>query len=448
MSLFAQPRRPAPTNNPFNWFSLLPLVMFFLFWLFARSLERVDGLPMLAAWWQNTLPMLPLPTVLVVVFEMFHPRVLRHLIIPGLGWYLAYDAAVSLVQTLYDLPTKQNARSLLSRLQTRGMNQVKPLPVSSKTLAEARETSELLRVGGPGRIAVMAGDVAVTELNGRFHRILGPGAHMLDRLEYVRAILDLRQQERTATAVPLVTMDGIEIKADITITFRLEMGEELPGKSNPYPYDEEAVRQAAYNETILADGTISTWDNAPLNSVKTNLAKIIANYRLDDLLHTRQADDPFLAIRNELVHQARPFLFNQGIELLSLHISRLDLPSDVSEQYIQYWQTHGETQIRLQQAEGEAMALEEMEIARAEAEMTMIQAIVEGVQRARRISNTNNMHEIIALRLVEALEKMAKQSQQSAALPMSLLPQIDEMRRLLKSGTVPPPVLGDENPKP
>jgi regulator of protease activity HflC (stomatin/prohibitin superfamily) len=448
MSLFAPSRRPAATNQPFNWFSVLPLVMFFLYWLFARSLERVDWQPMLTAWWQTTLPLLPLPNVVIAIFELFHPRVLRHLIIPGLGWYLAYQAAVSLVQTLYDLPTKQNARTLLSRLQTRGMSQVKPLPVSSKTLVQARETSELLRVGGPGRIAVMAGDVAVTELNGRFHRILGPGAHMLDRLEYVRAVLDLRQQERTATDVSLVTQDGIEIHTDITITFRLEMGEELPGKSNPYPYDEEAVRQAAYNETILADGTISTWDNAPLNSVKTNLVKIVAaNYRLDDLLHTRSNQDPFHNIRNELVHQVRPFLFNQGIELLSLHISRLDLPDAVSKQYIEYWQTHGETQIRLQKAEGEAMALEEMEIARAEAEMTMIQAIVEGVQRARRISNTNNMHEIIALRLVEALEKMAKQSQQSAALPMSLLPQIDEIRRLLKAGAVPP-VLGDENPKP
>jgi regulator of protease activity HflC (stomatin/prohibitin superfamily) len=176
-----------------------------------------------------------------------------------------------------------------------------------------------------------------------------------------------------------------------------------------------------------------------------NLANIVANYRLDDLLHTRQADDPFLAVRNELVHKVRPFLFNQGIELLSLHISRLDLPEDVIQQYIEYWQTHLNTQVRLQEADGEAMALEEVEIARAEAEMTMIQAIVEGVERARRMSNTNNMHEIIALRLVEALEKMAKQSQQTAVLPMSLMPQIDAMRRQLNSGDIPPPVLGNEN---
>ncbi len=445
MSLFRQPRRATAVNNQFNWFSLLPLIMFILYWLFARSLERVNWEPVLAVWWQNSLPGLPLPNFIVIIFEMFHPRVLRHLAVPVLGWYLAYNAAVSLVQTLYSLPDKDRARSMLSRLQTRGVGQVLPLVITSKTLADVREKSELMRVGGPGRVAVTAGDVAVTELNGRFFRILGPGTHTLGRLEFVRAILDLRPQERTVTDLRLVTRDGIEVATDVTVTFRLELGEDLPDKSNPYPYDEEAVRLAAYNETILADGTVSTWDNAPLSSVKSNLANIVANYRLDDLLHTRQADDPFLAIRNELVHKVRPFLFNQGIELVNLHISRLDLPEDVIQQYIEYWQTHLDTQIRLQEADGEAMALEEIEIARAEAEMTMIQAIVEGVERARRMSNTNNMHEIIALRLVEALEKMAIQSQQAAVLPKSLLPQIEAMRHQLNSGEVPPPVLGSEN---
>lgn len=445
MSLLGPSRRATATNDQFNWFSLLPVLMFILYWIFARSLERVDLQPVVAAWWQNTLPALPLPALFVAIFELFHPRVLRHLIIPVVGWYLAYNAAVSLVQTLYDLPDKDGARSLLSRLQTRGTSQVKPLVVSSKTLAEAREQSELLRVGGPGRIAVVAGDVAVTELNGRFYRILGPGSHMLQRLEYVRAILDLRPQERVATEVPLVTRDGINVTADVSVRFRLEMGEDMPSKSRPYPFDEEAVWLAAYNETVLPDGTVSTWDNAPLNSVKSNLAKIIANYQLDELLHTRQADDPFQAIRSELIHGVRPFLFNQGIELLSLHISRLSLPDPVKEQYIQNWQTHWETEIRLKLADGEAMSLEEIEIARAEAEMTMIQAIVEGVQRARRISNTNNMHEIIALRLVEALEKMAKQSQQTAVLPGTLLPKIEEIQRLLQEGRVLPPILEDEN---
>ncbi|MEJ2750417.1 MAG: SPFH domain-containing protein [Anaerolineae bacterium] len=407
-----------------------------------RSLERVNGLPALSAWWQTAVPFIPLPPQLIPIFEMFHFRVLRHLIIPALGWYLAYRAAVSLVQTLYDLPDRAAAQQLLSRFQSRGTSQAKPIPVNRKVLEEKRAQSALLQVGGPGRIAVKAGDVVVTELNGRFHRILGPGGHMLRRLEYVHSVLDLRPQERHASDVRLTTRDGIDVNMDITVNFRLDTGGEFPSKERPYPYNEEAVRLAAYNQTVLPDGTISTWDNAPLNNAKSNLTKIIATYKLDALLYTRAADDPLSDIRNELIHKIRPLLFNQGIELTGLHLSRLELPQEVSDQYIQYWQAHWDTQIQLKKTEGDAAYLEEVEVAQAEAEMTMIQAIIKGVQRARSTSSTNNMNEIIALRLVEALEKMARESQEIMPLPDSLMSQLGEMRHQLTAGDVLPPEFG------
>lgn len=438
MSLFNQSGSRQSTSNQFNWLGWLALILFILYWVFMRSLERVDGLPGLATWWRTAVPLIPLPAQLIPVLELFHFRVLRHLIIPALGWYLAYRAAVSLVQTLYDLPDWPAAQRLLSRLQSRGTSQAKPFPINRKVLAEARAQSALLRVGGPGRIAVTAGDVVVTELNGRFHRILGPGGHMLARLEYIHSVLDLRPQERQASDVRLTTRDGIEVSIDVTVNFRLDTGGEFPSKEKPYPYNEEAVRLAAYNQTVLPDGTISTWDNAPLNSAKTNLTKIIATYNLDALLYTRAADDPLRDIRNELIHKVRPFLFNQGIELTGLHLSRLELPQEVTDQYIQYWQTHWDTQIQLKKAEGDAAYLEEVEIAQAEAEMTMIQAIIEGVQRARTTSKTNNMNEIIALQLVEALGKMARQSQEILPLPDSIMSQLVEMRHQLDAGLVPP----------
>ncbi len=418
-----------------RWFPLFLALLLLLYWLFARYLERVDLRSVLQPWWQTWAPFLDLPGVIVFVAEMLHPRVLRHLVVPLVGWQLAYNAAVSLVRVLYDLPDKQSAKRFLSRLQLTKIPPGKPLVVSGKTLPQAREKSELLRVGGPGLIFVMAGDVAVTEVNGRFHRILGPGAHILARLEYIHAILDLRPQERTAGSVRLTTYDGIEVSADITVTFRLDTGGGLPTKANPYPHDEEAVRLAAYNETVLPDGSVSTWSSSPANIAKNFLIQIIANYRLDELLHARAAEEPFQAIHTELVQKIRPILANQGIELTGLHISRLELPENVTKQYIDYWRTHWETQSQLLIADGKAMSLEEVEIAHAEAEMTMIQAIVEGVQRARQAGATNNMHEIIALRLVEALEKMAIQSQKELAQPVSILPQIDTLRQQLEPDT-------------
>ena len=436
-------RRPnAQPQSQNRWFPWLMGLLFVIFWLFAHRLERIDLQATLAPWQQAWFPFVELPRAVVFAAEMLHWRVLRHLVSAIIGWRLAHGAAVSLVRALYDLPDRQAAKSLLNRLQWTKTPPGKPLAVSGLTLEQAREKSELLRVGGPGRIAVQAGDVAVTELNGRFHRILGPGAHTLDRLEYIYALLDLRPQERIAKVVRLHTGDGIEIKADIAIAFRLDTGEEIPTQNVPYPYSEEAVCMAVYNQTVLPDGSVSGWDNAPLNSAKMNLVNIIGRYKLDELLHARSAADPYLAIRTELIQKIRPFLINQGIELTGVHISRLELPPDVANQYIKYWRTHWETQVKLQEVDGAAMSLEEMEVARADAEMTMIQAIVEGVQRARAASNTNNMNEIIALRLVDALEKMAHQSQQDIPLPASLLPQIDTLRHQLNVFDGPPSATG------
>jgi hypothetical protein len=52
------------------------------------------------------------------------------------------------------------------------------------------------------------------------------------------------------------------------------------------------------------------------------------------------------------------------------------------------------------------------------------------------------MNEIIALRLVEALEKMARQSQEIMPLPDSLLTQLGDMRQQLSAGQVSPPQFG------
>ena len=421
-------------QNQVNWLPLFVILALLLYWLFARSLERVDLRPLLEPWWQSWAPFWQMPAALVIAAEMLHPRVLRHLIAPLVGWYLAYRAAVNLVHVLYDLPDRVTARRFLGRLRMSTPPLIPPLAVNGQTLTQMRESWELLRVGGPGLIAITAGEVAVTEVNGRFHRILGSGVHLLGRFEYVHAILDLRPQERTATDVRLTTRDGIEVKADVTLIFRLDTGGEFPSRTQPYPFDEEAVRQAAYNQTVLPEGGVSTWDSAPIGAASGALAKIIANYRLDELLHARAAAEPYQAIRAELTHKIRPMLANQGIELAGLHISRLELPEEVANQYIDYWRTHWQTQIRLLQADGEAMALEEVEIARAEAEMTMIQAIVEGVQRAQQSADADNMREIVALRLVEALEKIARQSQQEIPLPITLLPQIDTIHRQLAAG--------------
>lgn len=425
------------TPKPSRWVFFSLLLIFVAYWIFARALERPDLTLEVRAFWQAWLPMFPLPSFVIFLLEMLHPRVLRHLLPLVVGWLLAQRATVSMVHLLYEMPDRQTAADFLRRLQSSNASIATPVPISAAQLNQERHKSVLLRLGGPGTVQISPGEVAVTELNGRFLRVLAPGRHHLQRFETVYALLSLHTQERSITAVSLTTKDGINLQADLHLTFRLRSGD-LPTPENPYPFDAEAIRSAAYAQTIMPDNRVLGWDTLPERLARAKLVQIIRSYRLDELLRLpREAEERHYAIQQRLLNDLRAPLREKGIDLLGVLISPLELPEAVTRQYVQNWQIDWEVQRHIQDADSKAAALEEMELARAEAEITMVQAIVEGVQRARREGRPANMGEIMALRLIDALEQMARQSQNLHTTPFAILPRLQSMRQQL----VPPPII-------
>jgi regulator of protease activity HflC (stomatin/prohibitin superfamily) len=410
------------------------LALFFIlgvYWGFAFYLERIDLTVALNSWLQSWVPNLPdLPQPLVALAGFFHPRVLRHFIPVVTGWVLAYLAAVSLLRILYDLPDHASARRFLSRLVGETPQGV-VVTVSANKLPALRESSELLRVGGPGMVKVSPGEVAVTEVNGRFYRLLPSGSHKIGRFEYIHTLVDLRTQERHITEIPLVTRDGIDISADVTLSFRIDTGGPVPTREDPFPYDPEAVRQAAYTAIVRGDGVVNSWQDMPGNISRGILTALIAKYRLDELIQPGGRSDPYTTLNQELRRGLRNPLADVGVELLDAHIGHLQLPETASKQYIDRWSAELDTRIRLTMAEGGANSLAELEIARAEAEWIMFQAIMESLNNARREGSGGAMREMIALRMVEALERMAHQSGSLQPLPDHLLPQLLNWKRAL-----------------
>jgi hypothetical protein len=416
-----------------RWSILAILVLVLLYWLLARQVERID----LGAWqwWQAramAFPLLQALTPLVTFMaEMLSWRVWRHFLPFVVGIWLARSLTVSLVQLLYDLPARADAVQFLKRLQSQESGDP-PLYLERRRFNELRLRWPLLRIGGPGRVVVDKGDVAVTELNGRFHRILPTGMHSLARFERVRAILDLRSQEREQVGVSVVTRDGIELKTDVGVTFRIMSGEEPPTKSRPFPYDREAVRRAAYTETVLIDGGVSTWESVALTAAISKLQHAVTGYRLDELIHPENPPaNPHVALRNEVEEQARPVARQAGIEIIQVRLGRLEAPEPVTNQRIRYWQAYWEKERRIQEAHGAAEALAEVESARAHAESEMLQAILEAIEQARHENQHAGAREIVALRLMEVLEKLAYNSQQLSPLPADLLPQLRAINQQL-----------------
>jgi regulator of protease activity HflC (stomatin/prohibitin superfamily) len=441
---------PVPVGpNPL--LSNLALTFLFLgYWYFARLLERIDLTLAQPAFWQNTVFFFPLldvltPLVLFVV-EMFSPRVLRHLIPVVAGWWLARQATLDLLMKLYEITDQRMASAMLSHLQRGSAVGDRAVDVKRASFDEQRRQSVLLRVGGPGRIVVGGSDAIVTERNGRFCRVLGSGKHSLRRFESVKAVLDLRPLVRQAQQVPLTTRDGIELRADLTVTFAIDRGDQAVTPSRPYPYSEEAVRKAAYAETVLeSSGGVGHWDDVPLIICTSRLKNIVGDYRLDEIIFPdKPENDPRKAIYEDLKRRASTTLSQQGIELLELGLGPLRTPDSVANKHVAFWRADWQRQERIIRAEGEAKALEEAVMARAEAEAALIQAIYEGVHRARREGGVGYGRELIALRLIEALERMAWQAQAVSPPSPEIIKQLNELRGQL---ALPPAARGGPSPE-
>jgi hypothetical protein len=103
----------------------------------------------------------------------------------------------------------------------------------------------------------------------------------------------------------------------------------------------------------------------------------------------------------------------------------------VTEQRIRYWQTLRANTGLLNMADSQAEIINTVELARVEAEATMIEAIVEAIQRAQREGKPGTTREIIALRLIESLERMTQQNERILPGESPVYQQLREINQRL-----------------
>lgn len=404
-----------------NWPRVVLLALLLGYWFFVSRLERVDGNLVWAALRfpdlsPTLIPADTFPRWLTLLAELFHIRVLRHVIPVIVGWQLAVQAAVSLMQVLYDCPDRRTAADFLRRQRHDRVSRLElPYTVLPHNLDQAREESILLRVGGPVPVVIPNGYAAVTERNARFMRVLPPGYHILGRFEYLLGVVDLQPQTRTAEDVKMLTREGIPVTTDLGLTFAIDPGDE-PSHLRPYPFDPDAVRQAAYGGAVKANGQVSSWDEAPIGKVRGALSAWVADHALDELLADMNRDAHYL-MTGEVINKVWAkdsegrLIIKDGIRPLRFHVGRLSPEDDkVSDQYIDYWMSAQERQDELSQAKDAARLAQDLEATRIEGHMLIIQALVEGLRQAQQDAGSRVSGYILALSLVEALRQMFNMS--------------------------------------
>ncbi len=224
---------------------------------------------------------------------------------------------------------------------------------------------------GPGIVLNSCDHMAVSATGAAF-TIHPPGLSFTEIFQTLYMDVDLRPQHRGMT-IKAETKDGIPVTIFTFMPHRIGTGGKTVELGGSYPYDEEAVLKAVYNNATVEHDwrrengkAIETVKEIPWHELvylkgPAILKDIISRYTCDELHQTHDAQgnsrDPRSEIASEFSTRIREEMAPLGIEMVGGGISNIVVPEHVSEQRVTNWKAKWENKIAI-------------EVGKAEAEMT------------------------------------------------------------------------------
>lgn len=339
-------------------------------------------------------------------------------------------------------------------IRPRAGSQAKPLEENDETLA--------------GVIVTDSTSVIVLRTATGISRVVGAGTEQGQSPsgviftypgEEIDTIVDLRPQLRfMTTPIPAQTRDGITIGVRAIAFFTLRgtksrrMRELMKASMRwtpPFTWRRASVLQAISNRRIVRHGDKderTEWSEQVLAIAIPQLRQLVAQYTIDELTAPLTSDrHPRFVIRDELVKTVRDqlatnddFHHDAGLDIRFMAVPVMFPPDPIIRQRIESWKSEWRKKATEVMGEAEAEAIRTREQARAQVQGEMTARINDALQEAK-ASGTNNS-DLITLRFLEAMEKMAKDPTTRALLTLDSLKILKQLREMLasdQSGGIP-----------
>ncbi|MBM3130298.1 MAG: hypothetical protein FJ009_16935 [Chloroflexi bacterium] len=352
------------------------------------------------------------------------------------------------------------------------------------------------RFGGWAGVAIVdSSSAAVMDDGLEYTRTLGPNVvqprwfgnvlpaarsstFFLNRYEQVCGAIDLRRQ-RYMRVVQAITRDGIEIKCDLYVDFQIQRDPRKARPGVPYTFDDGSVFRAVYTEAVRKEqgrppeiipvkkeqGQSSEtppvkkeqeqpqesmfkhqtgsqpkseyrWVDAVINEGAEELRNAIARYTLDQLYATGEPErEPRVEIEQSLLPLLQNRMRPKGVDVLNITLGVFYAPPSVIDQRVDTWKADWERRQKVTAAQGEAEQQRRTEIARALAQLEMIEYITKALPSG----NDALSKDIVTLRLIQSIEAMARQSAEETGAATDRSRELAELlhRVLAEMATLP-----------
>jgi len=207
-----------------------------------------------------------------------------------------------------------------------------------------------------------------------------------------------------------------------------------------YPFDEGAVFRAVYEQPIehrwrhddqkqvIEELDKVDWDDLIPIIAPPIVKSVIVEYTCDELC---APGDPRVEIRQKILGRLKEVLEPLGIQILGGGISNI-VPADKDEngeskvikQRMENWKADWKRKIDIELGKGEAEVTRQLESVRTQAQIKVMRDV------ARILADEAVPEQVIALRLIEAMEEMTGQKPVRRALPEETQEIEDILERL------------------
>jgi hypothetical protein len=136
-----------------------------------------------------------------------------------------------------------------------------------------------------------------------------------------------------------------------------------------------------------------------------------------------------------------------GIRIITVGVTPFQVQEDIKEQRVAIWQTDWERRILVEQGAAQAERSRRLKLARARAQIEMIERLTDGIEIIRQ-SGQENVTDILALRLIEAIEEAETDAAVRAHIPSQIVNDLISIRnQVLGNQTLDNQGLGNQEQK-
>ena len=289
--------------------------------------------------------------------------VLAHLIALFFPFWLASEVAAYYLADIFELKNIETARHFAFQAAF-AYPKYETLQIQNEASDQTQQSeSNIIHIGGPGRVVVHLENLAIFERPNGAYNILGPtfrepgGAAILQGFERLRTVVDLRDVIYPLVCVEGRTRDGIRINLrNLRVLFSVNRGSQPASLSQPYPFLTSSVYGLVYHQSS------GSWTDTVLHMIENELKAFINTRYLSELLASIGAPEfehPFLNNSERIQFVPRSDLsrrfyqeFSQRFESRGIRLEWVDVgvwetPAQViPKQYIEAWKLSRENMMQ------------------------------------------------------------------------------------------------------